>query len=98
MAVVESSVNTKQQLELPSDKTLLQSTKLSIKLLKPIDYYFYVESLKGNISIIMAEGERIVFKNENEHTSPILNTYKSENSYIVVTENTIYMLSNKTKI
>lgn len=88
----------KQQLVLPFDKTLQQATKLSLKLTKPIDFYFYVESVKGNVSIINVDGEKIVFKNEDEHTSPILNTYKSDNSYIVVTENTIYMLSTNTKL
>ena len=88
----------KQQLVLPTDKTLQQATKLSLKLTKPIDFYFYVESLKGNVSIINVDGEKIVFKNEDEHTSSILNTYKSDNSYIVVTENTIYMLSINTKL
>lgn len=88
----------KQQLTLPSDKTLQQATKLSLKLVKPIDFYFYVESLKGNISIVNVDGEKIVFKNEDEHTSPILNTYKSDNSFIVVTENTIYLLSTNTKL
>ena len=88
----------KQQLVLPTDKTLQQATKLSLKLTKPIDFYFYVESVKGNVSIINVDGEKIIFKNEDEHTSPILNTYKSDNSYIVVTENTIYMLSVNTKL
>jgi hypothetical protein len=91
-------VAAKQQLTLPSDKTLQQATKLSLKLTKPIDFYFYVESLKGNISIVNVDGEKIIFKSEDEHTSPILNTYKSDNSYIVVTENTIYMVSTNTKV
>jgi len=97
-AVTQVATQQKQQLVLPSDKTLQQATKLSLKLTKPIDFYFYVESLKGNISIINVDGEKIVFKSEDEHTSPILNTYKSDNSYIVVTENTIYMLSVNTKL
>lgn len=89
---------TKPQLVLPTDKTLQQATKLSIKLTKPIDFYFYVDSIKGNINIINVENEKIIYKNDDEHTSPILNTYKSDQSYIVVTANSIYILSSNTKI
>lgn len=83
---------------LPNEKTLMQACKLSIKLKKPICFYFYLDSLRGKISIVSDGEDRIIFKNEDEHTSPILNTYKSENCYIVVTENTIYILSSNTQV
>ncbi len=85
-------------LVLPSDKTLQQATKLALKTKKPVCFYFYLDSLKGKITIISDNEDRIIFKNEDEHTSPILNTYKSENCYIVVTENTIYILSSETLV
>jgi hypothetical protein len=85
-------------LVLPNDKVLQQATKLSLKTKKPICFYFYIDSLKGKISIVSDGEDRIIFKNEDEHTSPILNTYKSENCYIIVTENTIYILSADTKV
>lgn len=88
----------KTTLPLPDDHTMQQAVKLSLKLTKPIDFYFYIESLKGKVSIESREGEKIIFKNDDEHTSPILNTYKSNSSYIIVTENTIYILSDKTQI
>lgn len=87
-----------QQLVLPTDKTLQQATKLSLKTKKPICFYFYIDSLKGKISIINDGEDRIIFKNEDEHTSPIINTYKSDHSFIVVTENTIYILSSETQV
>ena len=87
-----------QQLTLPSDKTLQQACKLSLKTKKPICFYFYIDSLKGKISIVNDGEDRIIFKSEDEHTSPIINTYKSENSFIVVTENTIYILSSETPV
>ena len=37
--------------------------------------------------------DKIIFKNQDEHTSPILNTYKCGNEYLVITENTIYVVS-----
>ena len=86
------------QLVLPTDKTLQQATKLSLKTKKPICFYFYIDSLKGKIKIVSDGEDRIVFKSEDEYTSPILNTYKSDLSYIVVTENTIYILSSETPV
>jgi hypothetical protein len=86
------------QLVLPSDKTLQQATKLALKTKKPVCFYFYIDSLKGKISIVSDGEDRIVFKSEDEHTSPIINTYKSDNCFIVVTENTIYILSSETQV
>jgi len=86
------------QLVLPSDKTLQQATKLALKTKKPMCLYFYIDSLKGKISIVNDGEDRIIFKSEDEHTSPIINTYKSDHSYIVVTENTIYIISAETPV
>lgn len=86
------------QLVLPTDKTLQQATKLSLKTKKPICFYFYIDSLKGKIKIVCDGEDRLVYKSDDEYTSPILNTYKSDNSYIVVTENTIYILSSETPV
>jgi len=91
-------VPTKTKVGLPSDKTMQQAVKLSIKLVKPICFYFYVDSLKGKVSIMTDGDDKIVFKNEDEHTSPITNTFKCENEYIIITENTIYIISADTKI
>lgn len=87
----------KVQSLLPTDKTLQQAMKLSLKLTKPIDTYFYIDSLKGNIMIKPMEGEEVVYKNDDEHTSSINSKYKSDHSLLIVTDNTIYILSDKTK-
>lgn len=86
------------KLSLPCDKTLSQAAKLSIKIAKPICFYFYIDSCRGGASIVSHEGEKIVYKNNEEHTSPIKNTYKVGGEYLVVTENTIYVLSANTAI
>ena len=88
----------KPKLSIPIEETLQQACKLSIKLQKPIDFYFYVDSLKGNICIASNEDDKIIYKTNDEHTSPIQNTYKVNNEYLVVTENTIYVISSSTKI
>ena len=88
----------KTNLPMPSEKTLQQAFKLGLIMEKQICGYFYVDSIKGKVSIETHEGEKIIYKNENEHTSRILNTYKTDSSYIVVTENTIYIIGIETVI
>ena len=87
-----------QQLVLPSDKTLSQAFKLALKIGKQIDPYFYLDSCRALVKIVTYEGDKILYKSNEEHTSPIKNTYKVDNDYLVVTENTIYILSSNTPI
>ncbi len=86
------------KISLPSADTLSQAAKLSIKVSKPICFYFFIDSCKGAASIVNADGDKIIYKNNDEHTSPIKNTYKVGNEYLVVTENTIYIVSAGTRI
>ena len=88
----------KPRLSIPCSQTLEQASKLSIKLQKAIDFYFYVDSLKGNVCIASNDDDKIIYKNNEEHTSPIQNTYKVNDEFLVVTENTIYIISAKTRI
>lgn len=96
MATTESAA--KPRLSIPCSQTLEQASKLSIKLQKAIDFYFYVDSLKGNVCIASNDDDKIIYKNNEEHTSPIQNTYKVNDEFLVVTENTIYVISAKTRI
>ena len=85
-------------LVLPSANTMVKAMKLGIKYTKQIDLYFYLDSTKGNISL-MSDGETtLIYKNDDEHTSPMIKHFKSDNDLIVITENTIYILSGSTPI
>lgn len=86
------------KISMPSTDTLSQAAKLAIKISKPICFYFYIDSCKNNASIVTADGDKIIYKNNEEHTSPIKNTYKVGNEYLVVTENTIYVISCSTNV
>ena len=88
----------KQTISIPSEVTLTQATKLSIQTTKPICFYFYLDSCKGEITIAKNSTDKIIFKNMEEHTSPISNIYKVESEYIVVTKNTIYIISAQCKV
>ena len=86
------------KISLPSANCLNQAAKLSIKISKPICFYFFVDSCRGQAQIVNADGDKIIYKNNEEHTSPIKHTYKVDNEYLVVTENTIYIVSCSTNV
>ena len=82
---------------LPSNVCLQHSTKLSIVQDKPIMMDYWTPSLDKSIIIGVKEtGEKLLVKSEDEYTSPIANIYKVETEYIIVTENSIYIISNET--
>ena len=95
---MSESAGQKTKMTMPSTDTLLHATKLSIRYNKPICFYFYVDSLKGQVSIISDGKDKIIYKNDDEHTSPIVTPYKVGNEYIVITENTIYIISCNTQV
>lgn len=92
------SNNNKSKIIFPTEKTLLQALKLSLKLTKPICTYFYLDSLKGKCTVVNDSEDTILYKSDEEHTSPILKLFKSDNTYIVITNNTIYLISGNTQI
>ena len=93
------ATNTQQQkISIPDQTTLVQAFKLSIKISKPVCSYFFIDSCKGQVSIVNSDGDKIIYKNSEEYTSPIQNTYKVGNEYLIVTENTIYVISANTKV
>ena len=80
---------------LPSDITLKHATKLAIVEDKPImlDYWSFSLDKKALIGI-KESGEKLLVKTEDEYTSPIAKFYKSATEYIIITENSIYLVSS----
>jgi hypothetical protein len=61
---------------------------------KPIMMDYWVDSLSGRAVIGVREGgEKLLVKSEDEYTSPIGKIYKVETEYIILTENSIYVVS-----
>ena len=80
---------------LPSDVTLKHAAKLSIVDDKPIILDYWTASLDKKALIGGKEnGEKLLVKSEDEYTSQIVKFYKSGTEYIVITENSIYIVSN----
>ena len=96
--MAESTQQSAGKITIPETTTLSQAFKLSIKISKPVCTYFYIDSCRGKINIVNSDGDKIVYKNSEEYTSPIKNTYKVGSEYLIVTENTIYVISANTKV
>ena len=81
---------------LPSDVTMKHAAKLAIVDDKPIllDYWTASPDKKALIGA-RETGEKLLVKSEDEYTSTIAKFYKSGTEYIVITENSIYIVSNE---
>ena len=79
---------------LPSTNCLTHCAKLGVVDDKPIMLDYWTDSHEGKIIIGMRDDdEKLLVKSEDEFTSPISKIYKVDNEYIIVTENSIYIVS-----
>lgn len=83
-----------QGYKLPSNTTLQHCAKLSIIEDKPIMLDYWTDSCDKNALIgVREDGEKLLVRNSEEYTSPIAKIFKVETEYIVMTENSIYIVS-----
>jgi hypothetical protein len=74
---------------------LKHAAKISIVDDKPIMMDYWTASLDKKALIGAREnGEKLLVKSEDEYTSCIAKFYKSGTEYIVITENSIYIVAN----
>jgi len=80
---------------LPTDQTLKHAAKLGIVEDKPIMLDYWTRSLDKKALIGVKEtGEKLLVYSEEEYTSPISKFYKSGTEFIIITENSIYLVSS----
>jgi len=80
---------------LPSDTTLQHASKLAIVEDKPIMLDYWTSSVDKKALVGVRESnEKLLVKSAEEYTSPIAKFYKSGTEYIVITENSIYIVSS----
>ena len=81
--------------KLPSQTTLQHTLKLAIVEDRPIMMDYWTASLDKTVLIGVKEsGEKLLVKSEDEYTSPVQKIYKIEEEYIVMTENSIYIVAS----
>ena len=79
---------------LPSAATLQNIAKLSIVEDKKVQFDYWVGSCDGSVLIVVRDNEeKLLVKSADEYTSPISRIFQVEKDYIIVTENSIYVVS-----
>lgn len=93
--------NSATEYRLPDNATLQHAVRLSITHDKPIMLDYWKSSLekKPEKRAVIGvkkqkdqEDERLLVKSEEEYTSPISKIFKAGNEYIIMTENSIYLV------
>ena len=82
----------------PSNKTMQHALKLAVVEDKPIMMDYWVGSLDKTVLIGVRDDEtkeKMLVRSEEEYTSPISKIYKVEDEYIIMTENSIYIVDLK---
>jgi hypothetical protein len=78
----------------PSSQCLQHCVKIAIVDDKPIMLDYWSNSQDNKVLIgVRDNGEKLLVKSEDEYTSPIEKIYKVEGEYIIVTENSLYIVS-----
>ena len=95
MSEENSSVeNASQNYRLPQGVTLQHCAKLGIVEDKPIMFDYWTPSCDKEVLIgVRDNDEKLLVKSEEEYTSPVVKIYKVEEEYIIITENSIYVVS-----
>ena len=88
-------MNTTTELPIPSSGTLVEAAKLAQKLDRPIqlDYYAETHYKRAFIGEDEHTKEKMLIKSEDEFTSLIQKLFKCGNDMIVLTENSLYVIS-----
>lgn len=95
-ATATTSATAASNYRLPSDVTLQHASKLAIVEDKPIMLDYWTASLDKKALVGVREsGEKLLVKSAEEYTSPIAKFYKSVTEYIIITENSIYIVSSE---
>lgn len=87
-----------KELLLPSEKVLKHVTKLSIEQDKPIMMDYWTDSYGDSPSVLIGvrnNDEKLLVRSNEEYTSPISKIFKVGEEYIVITENSIYVVSTQ---
>jgi hypothetical protein len=82
---------------LPSVTTLVHAARLAVKEDKPIllDYYVDTHTNKAFMGEDTDTKEKMLVKSTDEFTSLIQKVYKVQEDFLVMTENSIYVVSGK---
>ena len=91
----ESSQN--KNYRMPGELTMKHAAMKACEEDKPIMMDYWTLSLDGSVLIgVRNNKEKLLVKNEEEYTSPIVKIFKVNEDYLIMTENSIYIVDSKT--
>ena len=91
-----AAASQKESYRLPDATTLQNVTKFAISEDKPIMLDYWTASIEKKALIGVRENnEKLLVKSDEEYTSPIQKIFKAGNDFIIMTENSIYIVDNK---
>lgn len=86
-------------MSLPSANVLLRAAKIAMDEDRPILLDYFEDSVKKTACIgVREDGIKYLVKSDTEYTSTIQNIFKLEECYIILTENSLYIVSKDTPV
>ena len=81
--------------QIPSATVMVQVAKIAMEQDRPIYLDYYTDSLEKKCCIGVQGTSKMLVKSDTEYTSPIetIMRIKEEKTWIVVTENSLYVVS-----
>ena len=92
-----TQINASTEEIIPSAQILAHAARLAIKQDKPIMFDYFVDTYnkKAFIGEDSETKEQMLIKSNDEFTSLIQKIYKIQEDYLIVTENSLYIVSGK---
>ena len=89
-----ATTNASSAKRMPDVSTLTTACKLSVAEDKPIMLTYWSESFDKTVCIMCnkGSGEKVIYKDSESYTSPIVKSYENVEDYILMTENSIYIV------
>ena len=85
-------------MSLPSATVLLRAAQVSMDEDKPIYLDYYKDSVEKKCCIGVKGDIKYLVKSADEYTSVIQTVFKCETCYIVMTENSLYIVDSATPV
>ena len=85
--------------DLPNEKTMLHAARIALEQDKPILLDYFLASRDGTAFLgeDVNTKEKSLVKSSEEYTSPIQKVFGTKTEYIIVTENSIYIVAGNIK-
>jgi hypothetical protein len=78
---------------LPPTNVLLRAAQIAVDEDRPILLDYWSDSHAKSCCIGVKDADKHLVKSESEYTSPIQNLFRLEGCFIVLTENSLYVVS-----